>query len=100
MQLDDEFQGKPGNGGLGRALGVRLWAIVGARLQKGVELLPELRDREVGRSMTRRRARSQSQAARGASSSTGIPEEDELCETLLSLDMGKCFDYCAPRALS
>ena len=57
-----------------------LWAMVAARLKKGVELLPALRDREVTRSMTPRRAKSQgrSRATSSASqSAAGIPEEDE-----------------------
>jgi phosphatidylserine/phosphatidylglycerophosphate/cardiolipin synthase-like enzyme len=70
-----------------------LWAMIGARLKRGAELLPALRDREIARSLTPRRARSQSQA-RGASSSAGIPEEEEEL-----FDPSKGFDRLQQRGV-
>ena len=74
-----------------------LWAMIGARLERGAELLPALRDREISRSLTPRRARSQSQA-RG-SSSAGIPEEDQELFGELSVDIGKGFDRLQQRGV-
>jgi hypothetical protein len=47
-------------------------AVVNGRMAKGVALLPALRDKEISRSMTPRRARSQARSSRQA-----IPEEEE-----------------------
>ena len=47
-------------------------AVVAGRLAKGVPLLPALRDKEISRSMTPRRAKSQARSSRQA-----IPEDEE-----------------------
>ena len=61
----------------GVLIGLNAWtkseldAVIGGRMERGVALLPALRDREVSRSMTPRRARSAARSAREA-----IIEED------------------------